>query len=91
VFLDIAQPFALEHPHASTLEQKVGTNVPESLGELKHSGAIAAQWRLVMLRNLAFVVGYAVIQMLSTTALVWAADFGTAEEAKAMLERAVAR
>src|ERR1044071_2856499 len=43
-----------------------------------------------MLRNLAFVVGYAVIQMLSTTASVWAADFGTAEEAKAMLERAVA-
>ncbi|MGH8647021.1 MAG: cache domain-containing protein [Gammaproteobacteria bacterium] len=43
-----------------------------------------------MLRNLAFVVGYAVIQMFSTTASVWAADFGTAEEAKAMLERAVA-
>src|SRR6188472_948585 len=43
-----------------------------------------------MLRNLAFLVGYAVIQMLSTTASVWAADFGTAEEAKAMLERAVA-
>ena len=39
-----------------------------------------------MLRNLAFVVGCAVI----TTASVWAADFGTAEEAKAMLERAVA-
>src|SRR6476659_6356264 len=43
-----------------------------------------------MLRNLAFVVGYAVFQMLSFTASVWAADFGTAEEAKAMLERAVA-
>ena len=43
-----------------------------------------------MLRNLAFVVGYAVIQVLSTTASVWAADFGTPEEAKAMLERAVA-
>ena len=43
-----------------------------------------------MLRNLAFVVGYAVILALSTTPLVWAADFGTAEEAKAMLERAVA-
>jgi len=43
-----------------------------------------------MLRDLAFVVGYAVIQVLSTTASVWAADFGTAEEAKAMLERAVA-
>ena len=43
-----------------------------------------------MLRNLAFVVGYAVIQVLSTTASVWAADFGTAEEAKAMLEKAVA-
>ena len=43
-----------------------------------------------MLRNLAFVVGYAVIQALSTTASVWATDFGTAEEAKAMLERAVA-
>src|SRR5678815_3616839 len=46
--------------------------------------------KLVMLRNLAFVVGCAVIQVLSTTASVWAADFGTAEEAKAMLERAVA-
>ena len=45
---------------------------------------------LVMLRNLAFVVAYAVIQVLSSTAPVWAADFGTAEEAKAMLERAVA-
>jgi Single Cache domain 2 len=43
-----------------------------------------------MLRNLAFVVGFAVIQVLSTTASVWAADFGTAEEAKAMLEKAVA-
>ena len=43
-----------------------------------------------MLRNLAFVVGYAVIQVLSTTSSVWAADFGTAAEAKAMLERAVA-
>jgi hypothetical protein len=37
-----------------------------------------------MLRNLAFI-GCAVI----TTASAWAADFGTAEEAKAMLERAV--
>ena len=43
-----------------------------------------------MLRNLAFVVGYPVILVLSTTASVWAADFGTAEEAKAMLEKAVA-
>ena len=31
---------------------------------------VAALWRLVMLRNLAFVVGYAVIQVLSTTASV---------------------
>ena len=43
-----------------------------------------------MLRNLAFVVGFAVIQVFSTAASVAAADFGTAEEAKAMLERAVA-
>ena len=43
-----------------------------------------------MLRNLAFVVGYAVILVLSTTASVVAADFGTSEEAKAVLERAVA-
>jgi hypothetical protein len=43
-----------------------------------------------MLRNLAFVAGYAVIQLLFTTASVWATDFGTPEEAKAMLERAVA-
>ena len=43
-----------------------------------------------MSRNLAFAVGYAVIQVLSVAAPAWAADFGTAEEAKAMLERAVA-
>ena len=43
-----------------------------------------------MLRNLAFVVGYAVIQVLSNPALVAAAEFATAEEAKAMLERAAA-
>jgi hypothetical protein len=42
-----------------------------------------------MLRNL-FVVSCVVIQMLSITALVAAAEFGTAEEAKAMLQRAVA-
>jgi hypothetical protein len=42
----------------------------------------------VMLRNLACVVGFALIQVFSTAA--FAADFGTAEEAKAMLERAVA-
>ena len=38
-----------------------------------------------MLRNIAFAVAYAVILVLSTTASVWAADFGTAEEAKAIL------
>ena len=43
-----------------------------------------------MLRNLVFVVGYAVVLVLSTATLVAAAEFGTAEEAKAMLERAVA-
>jgi hypothetical protein len=60
--------------------------MPERL----NAGVSSAQWSLVMLRNLAFVVGCAVIQVLSITAPVWAADFGTAEEAKAMLERAVA-
>src|SRR5262252_10286233 len=43
-----------------------------------------------MLRNFAFVVGYAVILVSSTLTLVAAADFGTPEEAKAMLERVVA-
>ena len=43
-----------------------------------------------MLRNLASIIGHALILVLSTTASVWAADFGTAEQAKAMLERAVA-
>jgi hypothetical protein len=43
-----------------------------------------------MLRKLASAIGFAVIQVLSNPALVAAADFGTAEEAKAMLERAVA-
>jgi len=43
-----------------------------------------------MLRNLGFVVSFALILVLSTTASVWAAEFGTAEEAKAMLERAAA-
>jgi hypothetical protein len=42
-----------------------------------------------MSRNLAFVVGYSMMLLLSTAASVAAADFGTAEEAKAMLERAV--
>jgi Single Cache domain 2 len=43
-----------------------------------------------MLRNLALVVGYAAVLVLSTAASVAAADFGSAEEAKAMLEKAVA-
>ena len=43
-----------------------------------------------MLRNLAFVVSCAVFQVFCITASVWAAEFGTAEEAKSMLERAVA-
>src|SRR5215467_81842 len=43
-----------------------------------------------MLRNLGFVVSFALVQSLFITALVAAAEFGTAEEAKAMLERAVA-
>ena len=52
--------------------------------------AVAPLWRLVMLRNFAFVVGYAVVLGAFTAAPVPAAQFGTAEEAKAMLERAVA-
>jgi hypothetical protein len=44
----------------------------------------------VMLRNLAFFVGYAVVLVLFTATSVPAAQFGTAEEARAMLERAVA-
>jgi len=47
-------------------------------------------WSSVMSRNLACSVGCAVILVLQTTASGWAADFGTADEAKAMLERAVA-
>jgi hypothetical protein len=45
---------------------------------------------VIMLRNLASVIGFALILVLSTAASAWAAEFGTAEEAKAMLERAVA-
>jgi hypothetical protein len=44
----------------------------------------------VMLRNLGLVVGYAMVLVLFTAASVPAAEFGTAQEAKAMLERAVA-
>jgi Single Cache domain 2 len=43
----------------------------------------------VMLRNLGLVVGYAVVLVLFTAASVPAAEFGTAQEAKAMLEKAV--
>ena len=43
-----------------------------------------------MLRNFALVVGYAVVLACFSAAPVPAAQFGTAEEAKAMLERAVA-
>ena len=38
-----------------------------------------------MFRNFGFVVGFALILVLSTTASVWAAEFGTAEEAKLCL------
>ena len=40
-----------------------------------------------MIRNLVIIIGHALL-VVSTT--IWAADFGTAEEAKAMLERALA-
>ena len=43
-----------------------------------------------MIRNLAIVVGYAVIRCFPLPPQSAAAEFGTAEEAKAMLERAVA-
>lgn len=43
-----------------------------------------------MLRKLAFAVGCTAALVLVTVAPVAAADFGTAEEARAMLERAVA-
>ena len=43
-----------------------------------------------MLRNLALVVGRATVLVLLTVASVLAAQFGTEEEAKAMLEKAVA-
>jgi signal transduction histidine kinase len=43
----------------------------------------------VMLRNLAFAVGYAAALVLFTAGSVPAAQYGTAEEAKAMLDRAV--
>jgi hypothetical protein len=43
-----------------------------------------------MFRNLAFVVGYAALLVFFTVGSVPAAQFGTAEEAKAMLERAIA-
>src|ERR1700752_1449989 len=44
----------------------------------------------VMLRHLPLIIGYAVVLALFTAAPVPAAQFGTPEEAKAMLERAVA-
>ena len=43
-----------------------------------------------MVRSLAFVVGYAAVLLLFTAASAPAAQYGTEEEAKAMLERAVA-
>ena len=43
-----------------------------------------------MLRNLTFVVSCAALLAFFTVALAQAAQFGTADEAKAMLERAVA-
>jgi hypothetical protein len=69
------------------------------LAAVNHSGVLVVTtaagqqhtlWRSVMLRNRASVIGRALILVLSITTSVWAADFGTAEEAKAMLERAVA-
>jgi hypothetical protein len=46
--------------------------------------------KLVMLRNLTFLVDYAAVLVLFAAGSVQAAQYGTAVEAKAMLERAVA-
>ena len=46
--------------------------------------------RAVMLRSLAFGAGYAAVLLILTASSLPAAQFGTAEEAKGMLERAVA-
>jgi hypothetical protein len=43
-----------------------------------------------MLRKMVFAVGYAAVLVVFNVAPGVAAEFGTAEEAKAMLERAVA-
>ena len=51
---------------------------------------VAVSMEDVMFRNFAVVVGYAAILVLFTAASVPATQFGTAEEAKAMLEKAVA-
>ena len=42
-----------------------------------------------MLRNLALVVGYTAFLVLFTAPLISATQFGTADEANAMLERAM--
>jgi hypothetical protein len=47
--------------------------------------SFAGTMEVAMLRNLAFVIGYAVILILSTTALVCAADFGTERKPKPCL------
>src|SRR5262249_24905719 len=52
--------------------------------------AVCGLMEKVMLRNLVLVVGYATALVLSTAASAVETQFGTAEEAKAMLERAVA-
>jgi hypothetical protein len=44
-----------------------------------------------MLRNLVFVVASAAALILSTVAFAQTAQYGTAKEARAMLEKAVAR
>src|SRR5262249_50458452 len=69
----------------------LGCSLPKSAhGTSRTPFAAAGPMEEVMIRNRAFVVSFAVIQVLSSATLVAAAEFGTAEEAKAMLERAVA-
>ena len=56
----------------------------------RQPGSGNCSMKLVMLRNLTFLVGYAAVLVLFTAGSVQAAQYGTAVEAKAMLERAVA-
>jgi hypothetical protein len=67
--------------HPLHVSDMIDGTMPLIEGDCGQKNTCCRPMEEVMIHKIAFVVGYAVIQVLSNPALVAAADFGTAEDA----------